>query len=107
MWQSADSLSLTNEQKKQLEQWVQAPSTPHKIVLRRHHFLNGGVAGLEPEPARKTSSQRTQDEQIKAIVEATLQTQPKDATHWSSRTLADRLDRKSTRLNSSHLVISY
>jgi hypothetical protein len=53
--------------------------------------LNGGVAGLEHEPSSKTSSQRTQDEQIKAIVEAMLHTTPDDATHWSSQTLAARL----------------
>ncbi len=53
-------------------------------------FLQGGVAGLEHEPSRKTSSQRTKDDQIKAIVEATLHTKPEDATHWSSRTLADQ-----------------
>jgi len=34
MWLSADSLPLTDEQKKQLESWVEAPSTPQKIVLR-------------------------------------------------------------------------
>lgn len=120
MWQSAGSLPLTEEQKKQLEHWIQAPSTPPKIVLRaricllaheglpnrriaqqlktsrptvilwRHHFLNVGVAGLEHEPARKSSSRRTKTAQIKAIVEATLHTKPQDATHWSSRTLADR-----------------
>ncbi len=120
MWQSADSLPLTDEQKNQLEKWVGAPSTPQKIVLRaricllaheglpnrriaqqlktsrptvilwRNHFLKGGVAGLEHEPSRTTSSQRTKDDQIKAIVEATLHTKPEDATHWSSRTLADR-----------------
>src|SRR5437762_288769 len=108
MWQSAEALSLTDQQKNQLENWVQAPSTPQKIVLRaricllaheglpnrriaqrlktsrptvilwRNHFLKGGVAGLEHEPARKTSGQRTQDDQIKAIVEATLHTKPKD-----------------------------
>ena len=120
MWQSADALSLTDEQKNQLENWVQAPSTPQKIVLRaricllaheglpnrriaqalktsrptvllwREHFLKSGVAGLEHEPSRKTSSQRIKDDQIKAIVEATVHTKPEDATHWSSRTLADR-----------------
>lgn len=48
------------------------------------------MAGLEHEPARKASSQQTKDDQIKAIVEATLQTKPDDATHWNSRTLADQ-----------------
>lgn len=118
MWQSADSLVMTLEQKAQLESWVRAPSTPQKIVLRaricllaheglpnrriatdlktsrptvllwRNHFLKAGVAGLEHEPSRKVSSQRTGEAQVKAIVEATLHTKPEDATHWSCRTLA-------------------
>src|SRR6267378_7335963 len=100
MWQSADSLPLTEEQKNQLENWVQAPSTPQKIVLRaricllaheglpnrriaqqlktsrptvilwRNHFLKGGIAGLEREPSRQPSSQRLRENKIKAIVEA-------------------------------------
>ena len=111
---------MTSEQKSQLENWVRAPSTPQKIVVRaricllahegvannriaqdlkisrptvllwRQHFVKSGVAGLEQEPPRKISSQRTEDKQIKAIVEATLHTKPEDATHWSSRTLAQR-----------------
>src|SRR5436190_23399552 len=110
MWQRADFLPMTVEQESQLERWVQAPSTPQKIVLRaricllahegvpnrriaqqletsrptvllwRNHFLKSGVGGLEHEPARKTSSLRTKEEQIKAIVEATLHTKPEDAT---------------------------
>src|SRR5213593_4296319 len=120
MWQSANSLPMTVEQKNQLENWVRAPSTPQKIVLRaricllaheglpnrhiardlktsrptvilwRNHFLKSGVAGLEHEPPRKTSSQRTEEDRVKAIVEATLHTKPDDATHWSCRTLAQR-----------------
>jgi len=120
MWQPADLLPMTVEQKNQLENWVRAPSTPQKIVLRarlcllaheglpnnriaqelktsrptvllwRTHFLKSGVAGLEHEPPRKTSSQRTKEAQIKAIVEATLHTKPDDATHWSCRTLAEQ-----------------
>src|ERR1019366_473619 len=104
MWQSADALSITNEQKNQLEHWVQAPSTPQKIVRRaricllaheglpnrriaqqlktsrptvilwRNHFLKGGVAGLEHEPSRKTSSRPTQDDPIKDLGVVTLQT---------------------------------
>jgi transposase len=118
MWQPADALPMTLEQKSQLESWVRAPSTPQKIVLRasicllahqglsnnriaqdlktsrptvllwRSHFRENGVAGLEREPPRKVSTQRTEGDQIKAIIAATLQTRPDDATHWSSRTLA-------------------
>lgn len=111
---------MTVDQKSQLENWVRAPSTPQKIALRahicllahdglsnnriartlstsrptvilwRHHFMKAGVAGLEHEPPRKVSSRRTEDAQIKAIVEATLHTKPADATHWSCRTLAEK-----------------
>ena len=118
MWQPANSLPMTFEQKNQLENWVRAPSTPQKIVLRaricllaheglpnrhiardlkttrptvllwRKHFLRVGVAGLEHEPPRKISAQRTGADQIKAIVNATLHTKPEDATQWSCRTLA-------------------
>src|SRR6266487_494168 len=120
MWQPANSLSMTFEQKNQLENWVRAPSTPQKIVLRaricllahgglpnrriaqalkttrptvllwRKHFLKAGAAGLEHEAPRKISAQRTEEDQIKAIVNATLHTKPDDATHWSCRTLAER-----------------
>jgi transposase len=120
MWDVADALVMNEEQKKQLERWVSAPSTPQKIVLRaricllaneglsnrriaqeletsrptvilwRNHFFRAGTASLEHEPPRKASSRRSKAEQIKAIVEATLHTKPKDATHWSSRTLAEQ-----------------
>jgi len=110
---------MTDEQKLQLESWVRAPSTPQKIVLRaricllahqglpnrriaqelkttrptvilwRKHFSEAGLRGLEHEPPRKASSQRTTEDQVKAIVEATLHSKPKDATHWSCRTLAE------------------
>jgi len=111
---------MSPEQRRQLESWVRAPSTPQKVVLRaricllaheglpnkriaeelktsrptvilwRNHFLTDGLRGLEHEPPRKASAQRTEDDQIKAIVQATLHTRPEAATHWSCRTLAKR-----------------
>lgn len=119
MWNPADFLPMTTEQKQQLEQWVKAPSTPQKVVLRaricllahdglanrriaqdlktsrptvilwRRHFMQAGVAGLEHEPPRQSSSQRLKEKEVKAIVEATLHTKPADATHWSCRTMAE------------------
>jgi len=120
MWQSADPLPMSEEQQRQLESWVRACSTPQKIVLRaricllahqglpnrriaqelnttrptvilwRNHFCRAGLVGLEHEPPRQVSSQRTTEEHVKAIVEATLHSKPPAATHWSSRTLAKR-----------------
>jgi transposase len=120
MWPSAGALPMTDTQKVHLENWVRAPSTPQKIVLRaricllahegvpnrriadelktsrptvllwRKCFLKSGVAGLEHETPRVVSSRRSSEDQIKAIVDATLQTKPDDATQWSCRTLAGK-----------------
>jgi transposase len=121
MWDNAQPLAMSLEQKGQLEAWVRAPTTPQKIALRsqicllahegkgnrqiarqlgtsrptvllwRARFADAGVPGLEHEPARKPSSQRLDEELIKKIVDSTLQTTPPDATHWSTRTLGRHL----------------
>src|SRR5206468_7943487 len=117
----------------------------------RNRFMIGGVAALledAPGRGRPPSISRAK---VKRIVEATTQTKPRGATHWSTRTMAKAqgvshatvqriweahglqphrvktfklsrdkrfvekltdvvgvyLDRKSTRLNSSHDQISY
>ncbi|MFA5191727.1 MAG: IS630 family transposase [Verrucomicrobiia bacterium] len=118
MWNPADALPMTVEQKLRLEAWVRAPTTPQYVVLRsriclwahegwanhriatelgtsrptvllwRQRFAAGGPAALEQDSSRGQSAQRLDDSQIKAIVEATLHTTPRDATHWSTRTLA-------------------
>lgn len=109
------------DQKAQLEAWVRAPSTPQKIVLRsricllahsgksnrqialelstsrptvllwRDRFADAGTPGLEHEPPRGESGQRLGADMVKQIVDTTLQTTPKDATHWSTRTLGRHL----------------
>jgi len=120
MWNPASSLPMTPEQKQTLEAWVRAPTTPQYVVVRsriclraheglpnrqiaielgtsrptvllwRQRFAQAGPAGLEQDAARGRSAQRLKPTRIKAIVEATLQTTPADATHWSTRTLAKR-----------------
>jgi transposase len=121
MWDRADRLPMTEEQKRQLDAWVCAPATPQKIVLRsliclragegepncriaqelhtsrptvilwRKRFVEQGCPGLEHEPPRRKSSRGLNPARIKRIVDATLQTTPRDATHWSTRTLARHL----------------
>ncbi len=118
MWTPARSLPMTAEQQQTLEAWVGAPTTPQYIALRsriclrahdgwpnhriakelstsrptvllwRQRFAEGGPTALEQDAARGASVQRLDEAQIKAIVEATLHTTPRDATHWSTRTLA-------------------
>lgn len=121
MWDSAIGLSMTAEQKAQLEAWVRAPNTPQKIVLRsricllahegkanrqiarelgtsrptvllwREHFAQAGAQGLEHEPSRQPSTQRLDEKLVKRILDTTLQSAPPDATHWSTRTLGRHL----------------
>jgi transposase len=121
MWDAATPLAMSEEQLRQLKAWVRAPATPQKIVLRsricllaregrsnrqiarelnvsrptvilwRKHFAQAGVAGIEREPPRKPSSRRLNAEQSRRIVETTLHSSPKDATHWSTRSLARHL----------------
>lgn len=61
------------------------------VILWREHFVQAGVAGIEHEPPRKPSSRRLDAERSRRIVETTLHSSPKDATHWSTRSLARHL----------------
>ena len=121
MWKTARPLFMEPEQKAQVEAWVRAPSTPQKIVLRsricllayegksnrqiafelgtsrptvllwRERFAAAGTPGLEHEPPRAESHQRLSAKLVKQIIDTTLQETPKDATHWSTRTLGRHL----------------
>src|SRR5260370_16378191 len=58
------------------------------VILWRQRFLKSGPAALtEDAPGRGRKPQITA-QKIKQIVEATLHTKPKAATHWSVRTMA-------------------
>lgn len=111
---------MTAEQQRILESWVNAPTSPQYIVMRsricllahqgvsnrqiatdvgtsrptvllwRQRFVEGGPSALEQDAARGESTQRLESAQVKAIVEATLHTLPKDATHWSTRSMGER-----------------
>jgi transposase len=53
----------------------------------RSRFIAHGVAGLLDEP-RSGAPRRISDEQVEAVVVRTLESTPRDATHWSVRTMA-------------------
>ncbi len=48
--------------------------------------------GLLDEPPRPGRPRTVGDEQIKDLITATLETTPKNATHWSTRSMAEHLD---------------
>ena len=53
----------------------------------RQRFLDQGLPGLYDEP-RPGGPRSIRDEQIAALISKTLQTKPKDGTHWTCRSLA-------------------
>ena len=61
----------------------------------RRRFAEHGVDGLLDAP-RSGAPRSITDEQIEQVVATTLQTQPKNATHWSSRQLATHLGMSQT-----------
>jgi len=118
MWKKADALIMTEENRKTLEAWIRAGKTPQRISLRSqicllaadgeshnaiahklntsrptvllwiNRFQEKGLTGLSEDAPHGPSTRRLNSEKVKAIVEATLHTKPKDATHWSTRTMA-------------------
>lgn len=64
----------------------------HRGTIRkwRNRFVQKRCDGLldEPRPGRPRV---VGDDQIEALITATLETAPKDATHWSTRSMAEHL----------------
>ncbi len=116
----APSLSLTLEERQRLESWARGRSTPHRLVLRaqivlraadgaqnkqiaeelgtqrntcalwRNRFHRLRLAGIEQDAPRPGGPLRLPDATIRAIVDDTLHTKPPNATHWSTRSMAEK-----------------
>jgi transposase/transposase-like protein len=64
--------------------------SPNSVSFWRRRFVQEGLAGLQERPGR--GRQRTYgSDMVEAIINTTLQTTPKAATHWSTRSLAKNL----------------
>ena len=109
---------MTDEQKMALETWVKARTSPQRTVMRariclmaaegqsnnaiagqlgvsrptvilwRRRFKEQGCPGISSDAPHGVSPRRLDPGKEKAIVEATLQTKPAGATHWSTRSMA-------------------
>lgn len=117
----APIIVLTPEEREQLERWSRGRSTPQRLVLRskiillasqrktnkeiieelntspvtvgrwRSRFALLRIEGIRkdaPRPGRKPSLSRSM---VKKIVDTTLNQKPPGETHWSTRTLAEKL----------------
>ena len=110
-------LSITPEQRKQLQAWSQRPKTAQALALRsrivllaaegvsnteiarrqgcslptagkwRQRFLDHGLDGLLDEP-RPGTPRRISDADVERVLTRTLESQPEAATHWSTRQMA-------------------
>jgi transposase len=118
MWKTSEPLPMKTEQKKTLDAWVRAKTTPQRVVLRsricllaaeglsnnriarelgtsrptvllwRERFMKQGPQGLSEDAPHGPSKKRLESQKVRNIIEATLQTKPKGATHWSTRMMA-------------------
>src|SRR5438105_3082838 len=114
------ALVVGAEQREELERWVRRRSTAQALALRarivlscaeggnntavagrlgvsrltvgrwRSRFLRSGVDGLLDEP-RPGAPRKISDATVEKAVTLTLESKPRDATHWSTRSLAKRV----------------
>ena len=57
----------------------------------RERFATAGVAGLEKDAPRGGRPPKARQDLVRRIIELTTQQMPANATHWSTRTLAEAL----------------
>lgn len=113
-------LVLSDDERSQLQAWARRPTSAQALALRsrivlaaaegggntevaqrlgvsrmtvgkwRARFVADRLDGLldEPRPGRPRT---VADEQVEAVITRTLETTPKDATHWSTRSMAAEL----------------
>ncbi len=114
----AVSISLGEQNRKLLRRWSRGRSTPARLVMRakivlraaqgqqnkqiaaelditeqtasrwRRRFAAAGLAGIEKDAPRGGRKPKLRDRVARKIIETTTRQTPKDATHWSTRTLA-------------------
>ena len=121
MASATGAVVLSEEQRKQLDQWLAAMGTPQQVALRcrivaasadrhselaiaaelkvnrktvrlwRERFLEKGLAGLwDVAPGRGRKPTYSQED-VKRVIDATLQSKPKGSTQWSCRLMAASL----------------
>jgi transposase len=113
-------ITLTDDERGKLAGWAARPTTAQALALRarivlaaagdqpnaaiaadlrvtvptvrkwRDRFASSRLAGLTDEP-RPGAPRSITDEQVERAVSRTLESKPKDATHWSTRGLASDL----------------
>ena len=119
---------LSAVQQEQLQQWSRRPKSAQALALRarivlrlaeghasaevarhfhlhiqtvskwRERFRRSGVDGLLDEP-RPGQPRKITDAQVEAVISHTLESKPKDATHWSTRSMAKQIGLNQTAIS--------
>ena len=63
--------------------------TNNTVCKWRSRYIEQGLAGLLDEP-RSGAPRTVSDQAVEKLVTATLEEMPRDATHWSTRSMAER-----------------
>ena len=114
----APKVIVSTEQRAQLESWAKGRRVPVRLAQRarivllaadgqrdleiadeldigrrnaarwRQRFLDLGIAGIERDAPRPGRKRRISDRTLKKIVRMTTQMRPANATHWSTRSMA-------------------
>lgn len=109
---------LSDEDREVLERWARRPSTAQALAMRarivlaaaegetnkaiaeavgahavtvgkwRRRFVEAGIDGLHDEP-RPGAPRTVTDADVERVIVKTLEEQPADATHWSTRSMAE------------------
>jgi len=118
MWKPARALRVTEHGREVLEALLRSGKTAQRVVLRasivlgaargepnnsvahelavsrptillwRNRYRRAGVDGLLKDAARPGRRKKVGAKKVESILSATLNTTPRDATHWSTRTMA-------------------
>jgi transposase len=110
-------VELTSEQREELLRWTRRATTAQALALRarvvlacadggddfdvaeragvsrgtvgkwRRRFIEKGMDGLLDEP-RPGAPRKISDADVERVIVRTLETKPRDATHWSTRSMA-------------------
>jgi transposase len=118
MWKPARALRVSEHDREVLEALVRSGKTAQRVVLRanivlgaargesnnslaqelavsrptillwRNRYRRAGVDGLLKDAPRPGRRKKVGAEKVESVLNATLNTTPKDATHWSTRTMA-------------------
>ena len=62
--------------------------TPEKAARWRSRFLQGGIPAIEKDAPRPGRKRTITDPKVKRVVRMTLEQTPVNATHWSTRSMA-------------------